>query len=175
MLIPTPPPNSTWHFLHRLWLGREVLEGKSSLRTFLLRDTPLTLSQSESISLPFSGILGTSILSLIMAFPISQLGSPTVPDTESFIGSVLFLSVTSLQSQSTISVCSNELAPSGPQICPLLGLPLQSKESSPQAKSFTDKGEKAIQSHRHLQRLTVGVVAGRTATSHMGRLCCMTE
>lgn len=62
-----------------------MLEGGPSLRTFLPPDAPLTLSQSEFISLPSSGILGTSVLPLLMAFPISQLGSPTVPDTESFI------------------------------------------------------------------------------------------
>lgn len=83
-----------------------------------------------------------------------------------YLGVVLPLSVTFLQSQRTISVCSTELAPSAPQIGLLLGL--LSGQSLLDRPSFTDKGEKAIWFHRHLPRPTVGMVSGHAATSHMG-------
>lgn len=72
-------------FSTRLQLGWGV-EGRPSLRMVLPSAIPLTLSPSKFISVLFSGLLGTFILSLIMAFPISQLvGSACAPDTESFI------------------------------------------------------------------------------------------
>lgn len=61
------------------------------LRVFLPLASPLNFSQSEFISLLFSGIFGPSTLSLTMAFPISQLvRSPFVPVTVSFIQELSF-------------------------------------------------------------------------------------
>lgn len=55
------------------------------LRMFLPLASPLHSSQPEFISLLFSGILGTSILSLTTACPVSQLvRSLFIPEMESF-------------------------------------------------------------------------------------------
>lgn len=60
--------------------------GGEVLRMFLPWASPLNFSQSEFISLLFSGISGTSILSLTTACPISRLArSLFIPEMESFI------------------------------------------------------------------------------------------
>lgn len=118
---------------------------------FLPLASPLKFSQSEFISLLFSGILGTSILSPRPLVSLSGLGPRVSQKWNLLLRSCLVRICHLLPELSTISVCSTELAPSAPQICPLLGL-CSRAEPSPQAKSSTDKGEKAIQFHRHLQR-----------------------
>lgn len=131
---------------------------------------PLILSQSKFIFL--LSFWTIRYLCFIAHHSHSHLSVGRVPICPRhcifYLGVVLPLSVTFLQSQRTISVCSTELAPSAPQIGLLLGL--LSGQSLLHRPSFTDKGEKVIRFHRHLQRPTVGMVSGHAATSHMGRL-----
>lgn len=58
-----------------------------------------------------------------------------------------------------------ELTASTPQICPLLDLLSRAKNLLHRPRVFTDKGEKAIQFHRCVQRLTAGMTAEHTARS----------
>lgn len=92
--------------------------------------------------------------------------------TECFIqGVVLSLSVTSFQSQSTISICPNELVPSVPQICPLLGLLYRAKNllHGPRVSQTKEKKPQTF------PEIDSGVGSRHTATSHTGQLYCVPE
>lgn len=164
-LIPIPP-NSTGHLLHEATAWGQCLWGDLRENVFAL----CCPSYPFSIRIGLSPIFwNTRYLYFITHYSLSHLPvgwAPSVPDPESLICHIPseIEHNECLFNWTSPFCCSNR---------PAAGCPLQGKKSFPQAKSFIDKGEKAIQFHRHFPRPTAGVLFRHTATSHTGQLNCM--
>ena len=127
---------------------------------------PSPYLSSEFISLLFSGILGTAALSLTMAFLTHSWLGPYLCQTLNLLFKGCLVLICHLPPEPGHNQCLFiELAASTPQRCPLLGLLSRAKNLLHRPRVFTDKGEKAIQFHRRVQRPRAGVIAEHTASS----------